>query len=190
MAVMTISEARTALPEVLNRVAEGEEITITRHGRPIAVVVRPDIVWHQSGSDVVMLDANVLLAATDEGRAEHGDALTILNEWAASGTALRTSGQILREYLAVATRPAEHSGLGLRPADAVTNVRAIRERTALLAEDARVADRLHGLLADVECNGKQVHDANVIAAMLAHGVGTVVTMNVADFARYVSLVEL
>jgi predicted nucleic acid-binding protein len=45
----------------------------------------------------------------------------------------------------------------------------------------------------VECSGKQVHDANVIATMLAHGVGTVVTMKVADFARferYVSLVEL
>jgi len=47
---MTISEARAALPEVLNRVAEGEEITITRHGRPIAVVVRPDIIWHQAGT--------------------------------------------------------------------------------------------------------------------------------------------
>jgi predicted nucleic acid-binding protein len=72
-------------------------------------------------------------------------------------------------------------------------VQAIRERTAFLAEDAKVADRLQALLADVECSGKQVHDANVIATMLAHGVGTVVTMNVAEFARfdrYVSLVEL
>jgi predicted nucleic acid-binding protein len=143
--------------------------------------------------DRVMLDTNVLLAATDEGRAEHHDALTILNEWAAGDTTLCTSGQILREYLAVATRSAEHNGLGLKPADAVSNVRAIRERTAFLVEDARVADRLQGLLADVECGGKQVHDANVIATMLAHGVGTVVTMNVEDFARferYVSLVKL
>jgi antitoxin (DNA-binding transcriptional repressor) of toxin-antitoxin stability system len=42
---MTVSEARAALPEVLDRVTEGEEITITRHGRPVAVVVRPDILW-------------------------------------------------------------------------------------------------------------------------------------------------
>src|ERR1700761_4517162 len=113
--------------------------------------------------DRVMLDTNVLLAATDEARTEHRDALTILNEWAAGGTTLCTSGQILREYLAVATRPAGNNGLGLKPADAVANVRAIRERTAFLAEDARVADRLQGLLTDVECAGKQVHDANVIA---------------------------
>lgn len=143
--------------------------------------------------DRVMLDTNVLLAATDEGRAEHRDALAILNEWAAEGTTLCTSGQILREYLAVATRPVENNGLGLKPADAVSNVRAIRERTTFLAEDARVADRLQGLLADVECGGKQVHDANVIATMLAHGVGTVITMNVQDFVRferYVSLIRL
>jgi predicted nucleic acid-binding protein len=72
-------------------------------------------------------------------------------------------------------------------------VRAFRERSAFLAEGARVADRLQGLLTDVECSGKQVHDANVIATMLTHGVGTVVTMNLAAFARferYVSLVEV
>lgn len=42
---MTVSEARAALPDVLDRVAEGEEVTITRHGRPVAVVVRPDVLW-------------------------------------------------------------------------------------------------------------------------------------------------
>ena len=41
MATMTVSEARAALPEVLDRVAEGEEVTITRHGRAVAVVVHP-----------------------------------------------------------------------------------------------------------------------------------------------------
>ena len=143
--------------------------------------------------DRVMLDTNVLLAATDEGRAEHRYALTIMNEWAAGDTTLCISGQILREYLVVATRPAEQNGLGLKPADAMSNVRSFRERTAFVAEDARVADRLQGLLADVECSGKQVHDANVVATMLAHDIGTVVTMNLADFVRferYVSLVEL
>ena len=42
MSDLTVSEARARLPEVLDRVAEGEEVTITRHGRPVAVVVHPD----------------------------------------------------------------------------------------------------------------------------------------------------
>ena len=143
--------------------------------------------------DRVMLDTNVLLAATDEGRAEHHGALTVLNDWAAGHTDLCTSGQILREYLAVATRAAEMNGLGLSLPDALGNVRAIRERTTLLAEDAKVADRLLGLLTDVECRGKQVHDANLIATMLVHGIGAVVTMNLEDFTRFgrhVSLIRL
>lgn len=141
----------------------------------------------------IMLDTNVLVAATDEARAEQRNALMVINEWAARGVTLCTSGQILREYFAVATRPVDRNGLGLKPADALSNVRAIRDRAAFLVEDARVTNRLLGLLADVECGGKQVHDANVVATMLAHGVGMVVTMNIADFARfdrYVSLVRL
>ena len=42
MTSMTVSEARAALPELLTRVEEGEEVTITRHGRPVAILVRPD----------------------------------------------------------------------------------------------------------------------------------------------------
>ena len=76
--------------------------------------------------DRVMLDANVLLAATDEGRAEHRDALKVVNDWAAGRTDLCTSGQVLREYLSVATRSPEQNGLGLNLPDALGNVRAIR----------------------------------------------------------------
>lgn len=134
--------------------------------------------------DRVMLDTNVLLAATDEGRAEHRNALKVVNEWAAGHTDLCTSGQVLREYLSVATRPVEQNGLGLNLTDALGNVRAIRERTTLLAEDSKVAGRLLGLLADVGCRGKQVHDANLVATMLVHGIATVVTMNLEDFSRF------
>ena len=38
---MTVSEARAALPELLTRVEGGEEVTITRHGRPVAVLISP-----------------------------------------------------------------------------------------------------------------------------------------------------
>lgn len=105
-------------------------------------------------------------------------------DWAAGQGGLCTSGQILREYLAVATRPAGKNGPGLNLPDALGNVHAIRERTTLLSEDSKVADRLLALLADVECRGRQVHDANVVATMLVHGIGTVVTRNPGDFARF------
>ncbi len=60
MAVMTVSEARAALPEVLNLVEDGEEITITRHGRSVAVIVRPDIMWSRSRAEGVLAEADRL----------------------------------------------------------------------------------------------------------------------------------
>jgi antitoxin (DNA-binding transcriptional repressor) of toxin-antitoxin stability system len=66
---MTVSEARAALPEVLDRVADGEEITITRHGRPVAVVVRPDVMWSRSQAVTVLGESarlgELLTAAAD-----------------------------------------------------------------------------------------------------------------------------
>ena len=56
MTSMSASEARAALPELLNRVEDGEEITITRHGRPVAVLVRPDALRVRH-ADVVLGEA-------------------------------------------------------------------------------------------------------------------------------------
>ncbi len=38
--------------------------------------------------------------------------------------------------------------------------------------------------------GKQVHDANIAATMLAHGITRLLTFNVADFQRFAGLIEL
>ncbi len=135
-------------------------------------------------ADRAVLDTNVLLAATDEARQEHEHAVAAINLWPASGLVLYTSGQIMREYLAVATRPVDQNGLGMARPDAVANVRALRARLNLLAEDIKVSDRLLEPLETIECAGKQIHDANVVATMLVHGIDTVVTMNVDDFARF------
>lgn len=42
MATISASTARQTLPAQLDRVENGEEVTITRHGRAIAVLVHPD----------------------------------------------------------------------------------------------------------------------------------------------------
>jgi antitoxin (DNA-binding transcriptional repressor) of toxin-antitoxin stability system len=45
--------ARVRLPEILDRVEAGEEITITRHGRPAAVLLRPDNVRVRRGESTI-----------------------------------------------------------------------------------------------------------------------------------------
>lgn len=141
-------------------------------------------------AEQVLLDTNVLLAATDEDRASHHDALAVLNMWPMDGVTLHVSGQVLREYLAVASRPTEVNGLGLRMEDALTNMEAVLARTTLVEETAAVADQLRELLRLVDCTGTQVHDANVVATMLTHGIGAVVTEDIGDFGRFDAIVDI
>jgi prevent-host-death family protein len=53
---MPASEARAKLPELLTRVEDGDVITITRHGRAIAVLVSPDA-WHRRSRAGVLEEA-------------------------------------------------------------------------------------------------------------------------------------
>jgi prevent-host-death family protein len=39
MTTVGVYEAKTQLPKLLDQVAQGERVTITRHGKPIAVLV-------------------------------------------------------------------------------------------------------------------------------------------------------
>ncbi len=42
----------------------------------------------------------------------------------------------------------------------------------------------------IDVGGKQIHDANIVATMLAYGERRLLTFNVADFRRYVDHIEL
>jgi prevent-host-death family protein len=64
---MTVSEARAALPQLLDRVSTGEEVTITRHGKPAAVLVRPDTLRARRAEEA-LATANVVREALDQGR--------------------------------------------------------------------------------------------------------------------------
>ncbi len=60
-----------------------------------------------------------------------------------------------------------------------------------MAEDGPdVAQQLHALLAVGDTRGKQIHDANIVATMLAHGIRTLLTDSVADFVRWGHLIEV
>lgn len=132
--------------------------------------------------DVLFLDTNVLLAATDRSRPQHHLAQEVLLAAGHRGYHLGLSGQILREYLVVATRPLNVNGLGLSPGDALTNVEEFRRRSVLYDETEAVSGRLRQLVRDHEPRGKRIHDANVVATMLTHGLTHLVTQNPADFA--------
>ena len=72
--------------------------------------------------DFLFVDTNVLLTATDKSRLLHLEATQLLDGSINQGLRLAASGQVVREYLVVATRPLEVNGLGLSVPDAAGNV--------------------------------------------------------------------
>lgn len=138
----------------------------------------------------VFLDTNVLLTAVTPAWQHHRAALAVLNDWPARGLSLSISSQVLREWMVVATRPPEVNGLGLSVEDALFNARAFRSRLHLLEETPRALDRMLALVELTPAAGKQIHDAQLVATALEHGVRKLRTADVGDFARFGTQIEV
>ncbi|MQY24277.1 type II toxin-antitoxin system Phd/YefM family antitoxin [Nocardia macrotermitis] len=67
MAIVIVSEARATLPDLLDRVERGEEITITRHGQAVATLVRPDVLVTRR-ADTAFAQADHLRDVLEQGR--------------------------------------------------------------------------------------------------------------------------
>ena len=134
--------------------------------------------------NAILVDTNVLLTATTITRPLHEEALVVLNDWPNLGVMLCTNGQVLREYLVVATRPEKVNGLGLSLADAIHNIITINQRMHFLSEDHSVSEHLRKLIVTQGCSGKQIHDANLVATAITHRVTKLVTANIGDFDRF------
>ena len=135
---------------------------------------------------LVVVDTNVLLAATDRSRDAHAAATDLLNE---DERRLAITPQIVREYLAVTTRPIEANGLGLAGSDAVANMEQFLADMELMSEDTASTQILLDLIGrQSAASGKQVHDANVVAVALAHRAAAIVTDNTRHFDRFADLI--
>ncbi len=140
----------------------------------------------------IMLDTNILLAATDESRPGHEIVREIIANSGEKRLGLCVSGQVVREYLTVATRPPESNGLGLSVEHATSNVDAFLRFLELLEDSDAAVGKLIGLCRSYELRGKRIHDANIVVTMLTHGVDYLLTLNIRDFEafREISLLVL
>ena len=140
-------------------------------------------------ADPTFVDTNVLVYASQRRSAFHARAAACLQEARGERRALWISRQVLREYLATVTRP-QHGQAPLQMAEAIADTKRF-ERDFNLAEDGpEVFAELLRLLARVPVAGKQVHDANLAATMLVHGITRLLTFNAADFRRFEPLIAL
>ena len=82
----------------------------------------------------------------------------------------------------MATRPVDVNGLGLDVRDATANVNEFLRRLDLYDETETVSERLCRLARIHDLRGKRIHDANIVATMMTHGIRALVTQNPEDFA--------
>ena len=134
------------------------------------------------------IDTNVLVystAVTAPFRDQARDALARF----AIREPLFISRQILREYIAVMTRE-QPWGSPLALVEATEDATRFIRRFAVLEDSPEVWARLVELSRYCRFAGRQVHDANVVATMLAHGVRRLLTYNAGDFRRFASFIDI
>jgi len=135
-----------------------------------------------------VVDTNVLVHSTASASPNHFRARAALARFGTQGPVAVTR-QVLREYLAATTRPQSWSR-ALTLAEATADTDSFIRRFAVLEDGPAVWAELMTLTRSFAFGGKQVHDANIVATMLAHGETRLLTFNDADFRRFGSLIDV
>jgi predicted nucleic acid-binding protein len=140
-------------------------------------------------ADPVFVDTNVLVYATRPSATQHAAAVAALTRLEDEGSTLSVSLQVLREYLAAVMRP-QVTAPALPMTAAIADVRHFRSTFNVAEEGLSVLDSLLDLLAAHGGTGRQVHDVNIVATMLAHGIRRLLTFNTADFRRFGQIIDI
>ena len=136
------------------------------------------------------VDTNALVYADQAHSAFHLPARAALGRLEQEGAELWISRQVLREYLATVTRPGPDGVPAMTRAVAAAAVEGFVGAYRIAEDGPHTTARLLDLVRTVPMGGKQVHDANIVATMLEHGITRLLTFNVADFQRFAGLIAL
>jgi predicted nucleic acid-binding protein len=141
------------------------------------------------GVNRILLDTNVLVYASLRNSPWHAYAIQALHRELQAGAEIWVSRQILREYLAVLTRPGTTT-LAAPAATAVADIGAFMRMFRVADDTNDVTIKLLALVQSVPVGGKQIHDANLVATMQAYGIPKLLTHNVADLRRFGTLITV
>jgi hypothetical protein len=137
--------------------------------------------------DACVVDTNVLVYSTVLGNPWYDQARQWLAALQNSGSHLCTTTQILREYMVVLTRGSVfEKSFGVD--QVLGQIEALLLSLTILDEPVEAAELLRVLVRRYQIQGKSIHDANVIAVMLAHGLRRLATYNPSDFQRFDEIV--
>jgi predicted nucleic acid-binding protein len=131
-----------------------------------------------------LLDTSILGRLANSSDANHSIALQAVTKLHDNGELLYICPQNLIEFRNVATRPIANNGLGLDCAVAETIAAQFESLFPLLPESADIFPAWKMLVTDQAVQGKQVHDARLVATCHVYGISHLLTFNVSHFARF------
>jgi predicted nucleic acid-binding protein len=132
--------------------------------------------------NALFVDTNVLVYANVIETPFHEQALAAINAAYQANRTIWISRQVIREYLVTMTRPQAFENLPM--ATVLEQIGQFTERFEVADDTSAATERLLQLLANFKLGGKQVHDANIVAAMQAYGIPALLTHNTKDFERF------
>jgi predicted nucleic acid-binding protein len=137
----------------------------------------------------ILLDTNILLRIAQPHSAHAPIAERALAALRFRGETLHITSQYLVEFWAVATRPAMENGLGLTVEEAISQMLDLKRLFALLPE-IPLQTEWERLVTTYRVSGRNSHDARLVAAMMVHGIRSILTFNVQDFSRCTGITVL
>ena len=139
----------------------------------------------------ILVDTNILLRSVQTHHSHYPIVEHAFSVLRANNESLHVAVQNFVEFWAVASRPAgSENGLGMPPETVARELAVLKDLFALLPEPASVFQDWEQLVTAYRVSGKNTHDARLVAVMKAHGIGTILTFNVQDFARYKEITAL
>ncbi len=117
----------------------------------------------------------------------NADAANAISTVRLRGDRLHIVPQNLIEFWNVYTRPLERNGMGRTAAEAEAEVNRLKALFPLLLDIPAIYQEWERLVIAHAVIGVNVHDARLVAAMLAHNLTHILTFNTSDFTRYAEI---
>lgn len=137
----------------------------------------------------LFIDTNILIYANVASSPFHEQARHALQAASQSDRTLWISRQVLREFVAARTRPQAFAQPSA-PEIIIERIQYLESHFQVADDTALVTGQLLKLLSTYKLGGKQVHDANIVATMLAYGIPRLLTHNIDDFKRFSDVVVI
>jgi predicted nucleic acid-binding protein len=131
-----------------------------------------------------LTDTNILLRLAKPDDQDYPIVRSAVDTLWATGAELCYTPQNLAEFWNVCTRPTDRNGFGLSIEETNRRAELIENQFTLLPDNDQIYREWRRMVRAEAVRGVQVHDLRLVAAMIAHGVTHLLTLNDPDFARY------